>query len=410
MRRSLRPSPNFWGSFTKAYLITNLHRKKKGSNKKVLLVLGSLVLSSLVAGGSFATESTANDSRVELERAASFAVLAGSGITNTGVTTVTGTAGGNLGSSPTPAFTGHDLVDTSGTKYTTASDVVAAAKLDLETAYFDAEKRTPSSTVAGDLGGQKLFPGVHNAVSAINLNGTLTLDAQDDATAVFIFQAGSTLTTASSSEVVLINGAQACNVFWQVGSSATLGTSSIFAGNIMAFTSITVTAGVKIHGSLLASNGAVTLDTNTITNDGCLTPEPEPEPEPTVEPEPEPTVEPEPEPTVEPTVEPTTEPTTEPTVEPTVEPEPEPTVEPTVEPTTEPTTEPTVEPTTDPTVESTSEPSAQPTAISPAPEATTATGGELPEKGTNGWLLSLGAGALMLGTGAATLTYRRKQD
>jgi hypothetical protein len=338
-----------------------LHRKKKGSNKKVLLVLGSLVLSSLVAGGSFATEPSANNSRVELETAASFAVLAGSGITNTGVTTVTGTAGGDLGSSPTPAFTGHDLVDTSGTKYTTASDVVAEAKLDLETAYVDAETRTPSSTIAGDLGGQKLFPGVHNSASAIDLNGTLTLDAQDDAAAVFIFQAGSTLTTGTLSEIELINGAQACNVFWQVGSSATLGTSSIFAGHILVFTSITATAGVTIHGSLLAINGAVTLDTNTITNDSCLTPEPEPTTEPTTEPTVEPTVEPTTEPTTEPTVEPTAEPTIEPTTEPTVEPTAEPTIEPTTEPTVEPTAEPTIEPTTEPTVEPTAEPTIEPT-------------------------------------------------
>ncbi len=103
----------------------------------------------------------------------------------------------------------------------------------------------------------------------MGLTGTVTLDAQGDPNAVFIFRMGSTLTTASASDVNLINGAQACNVFWQVGSSATLGTGSSFRGNILALTSITVTTGVVISGRVLARNGAVTLDTNTITTADC---------------------------------------------------------------------------------------------------------------------------------------------
>jgi type VI secretion system secreted protein VgrG len=103
------------------------------------------------------------------------------------------------------------------------------------------------------------------------LNGALTLDGQGNANSVFIFQAGSTLTTASGSSIVLTNGAQACNIFWQVGSSATLGTGTSFKGNIMALTSISVTTGVTIEGRALARNGSVTLDTNVFVRPGCAT-------------------------------------------------------------------------------------------------------------------------------------------
>jgi hypothetical protein len=113
--------------------------------------------------------------------------------------------------------------------------------------------------------GRTLNAGVYSSASSLALSGTLTLDGQGDPEAVFIFQMGSTLTTASASHVTLINGAQASHVFWQVGSSATLGTGSSIAGTIMALASITVTTGVTIEGRALALNGAVTLDTNTIT-------------------------------------------------------------------------------------------------------------------------------------------------
>jgi hypothetical protein len=119
--------------------------------------------------------------------------------------------------------------------------------------------------IVADIGGQTLTPGVYNSGSSIGLTGTVTLDGRGNANAVFVFQAGSTLTTASASQVKLINGTQACNVFWQVGSSATLGTFSSFRGSILALTSITVTTGVTVEGRLHAQNGAVTLDTNTIT-------------------------------------------------------------------------------------------------------------------------------------------------
>ena len=152
------------------------------------------------------------------------------------------------------------------------------------------------ATVSADLGNQTLLPGVYTSASSLGLTGELVLDGGGDSAAVFIFQAGSSLTTASGSRVSLINGANACNVFWQVGSSATLGTGSVFVGNLLALTSITATTGANVEGRLLARNGAVTLDTNVVTSPaGCTTssappvvePEPEPEP-PVVEPAPAP--------------------------------------------------------------------------------------------------------------------------
>jgi hypothetical protein len=130
--------------------------------------------------------------------------------------------------------------------------------------------------VSADLGGQRLTPGVYRSASSLGLTGALTLDGQGNANAVFVFQAGSTLTTASASSVNLVNGAQTCNVFWQVGSSATLGTASSFRGSILALTSITATTGATVDGRLLARNAAVTLDTNTITRSRCATPTPTP--------------------------------------------------------------------------------------------------------------------------------------
>jgi hypothetical protein len=155
-----------------------------------------------------------------------------------------------------------------------AADAVAAqAQADLTTAYDDAAGRAPTASIAGDLGGLTLLPGVYKASSSIGLTGTVTLDAQGDPNAVFVFQIGSTLTTASASVVSLINSAAACNVFWQVGSSATLGTGSTMSGSILALTSITATTDVTVDGRLLARNGAVTLDANAITDSTCAPPE-----------------------------------------------------------------------------------------------------------------------------------------
>jgi LPXTG-motif cell wall-anchored protein len=235
-----------------------------------------------------ASSASAAQPAVGLGTAGSFAVLAGAGITNTGATTASGTAGANFGSSPTGTFTGDTLVTTSGTKYLAVAPQTSGAQSDLITAYNDAAGRTPATTVAADLGGQTLKQGVYNSASSLALTGNLTLDGENDAAAVFVFQAGSTLTTASASKITLINGAQACNVFWQVGSSATFGTTSDFTGHVLALTSITANTGATFQGQLLARNGAVTLNNNTIVNNLCAavatpTPTATPTPEATTE-------------------------------------------------------------------------------------------------------------------------------
>jgi hypothetical protein len=137
------------------------------------------------------------------------------------------------------------------------------------TAYTTAAGEGPTTAIAADFAGQTLAPGVYNSASSIGLSGALTLNGGGNPNAIFVFQAGSTLTTGSASQINLINGAQSCNVFWQVGSSATLGTGSTFRGTIIALTSITVTTGVTVDGRVLARNGAVTLDTDTITRPTC---------------------------------------------------------------------------------------------------------------------------------------------
>ena len=199
-----------------------------------------------------------------LGTADSFAILAGSTVTNTGPSRING----NLGLYPGTAVTGSAPGTVSQTTYA-ATATALRAKSDLTSAYNDAAGRAPATTAPGDIGGLTLTPGVYRSGSSIGLTGTLTLDAQGDPNAVFVFQAGSTLITASGSRVKLVNGAQACNVFWQVGSSATLGTTTDLAGNILALTSITMNNGVTLNGRALARNGAVTLINDTITAPHC---------------------------------------------------------------------------------------------------------------------------------------------
>jgi len=201
-----------------------------------------------------------------LGTATSFAVLAGAGITNTGATTTTG----DMGTFPTTSETGFgpgaNAVTFNGGSVNHAGDAVTqGAKNDLVTAYTDAANETPC-TVLGTLTGQNLTPGTYCFSSSAALTGPLTLTGFG----VYVFQIGSSLTTASASTVLLAGGAQACGVYWQVTSDATFGTNSTFQGTVMALSSITMTTGMTLIGRALARNGAVTMDTNTITRPAAL--------------------------------------------------------------------------------------------------------------------------------------------
>ena len=194
--------------------------------------------------------------------AQSFAVLGGSTVTNTGATSVIG----DVGVSPGSAITGFPPGIVTGSFH--AADAAAAqAQLDAAAAYniLAAEFCPPANNLTGqDLGGLTLTPGVYCFNSSAQLTGTLTLNAAGDPNAVFVFLVGSTLTTASNAAVIA-SGGSPCNVFFQVGSSATLGTGTQFAGNILALTSITLTTGASVSGGSYALNGAVTMDTNAAT-------------------------------------------------------------------------------------------------------------------------------------------------
>lgn len=177
-------------------------------------------------------------------------------------TTITG----EIGSYPTLAITGLENAVINGVNH--AGDAVTeSAKFDLTAAYINAAGRLYDVQVADgyDLGGLTLTSGVYSSPSSLFLSGLLTLDAQGDASAVWIFQSGSTFISGSSSQVALTGGATPENIFWQVGSSATLGTGTDFSGSILALQSITLTTGATINGRALAINGAVTMDNNTIT-------------------------------------------------------------------------------------------------------------------------------------------------
>jgi hypothetical protein len=219
----------------------------------------------LVAMMAVPATSVAAEATVNLGTTSNFAILAGQTITNTGTTTINGDVGVHPGST-------FDDVGTATINGTLHLDdgVAEEAKSDLVTAYNDAAGRTPFTTIGTELGGETLTPGVYRSGTfEIAAGQTLTLDAQGDPDAVFIFQASSSLVTFANSNVSLINGARFCRVFWQVTSSATLGVDSTFAGHIFALTSIEVQSGAEVQGQLLAREGSVTLDGNVITNGLC---------------------------------------------------------------------------------------------------------------------------------------------
>jgi hypothetical protein len=259
----------------------------KKSNKKIAVCALAVALALGVIGTAISsTKVYAAQPTVNLGTSAPFAILAYTEVSDAGAASV---INGNVGLSPSAgSFIGLLSTQVTGTIYDVDGSgpansvnnpgLLTTAKNDLSTAYTNANGRTPVTTLTGSdnqLGGKTLTAGTYtfsHATSA-NLSATpLVLDGQNDPSAIFIFQAQSDLITASNSTVQLINGAQACNVFWTVPSSATLGSYSTFVGTIMAYSSIGLDTGATLNGRALASNGAVTLDHNTITAPTtCLT-------------------------------------------------------------------------------------------------------------------------------------------
>jgi type VI secretion system secreted protein VgrG len=234
-----------------------------GSGAAIAVVAVSALL--LASAGSAQAAATP----VLMRTAEPFAVLAGTGITSTGTTTING----DIGSLPNAVMTVSGTVLLTGTNHG-GDGVTATAKTDLTAAYLAAEGQTTDFTVSADLAGQTLIPGVYTSATGLAINGPvpLTLDGRGDQNAVFVFQSGSTLITQPNTRVNLINGATACNVFWQVTSSTTLGVNSTFRGTILTLQSSTLNTGATLEGSVLSRNGAVTLQSNTILRPGCATP------------------------------------------------------------------------------------------------------------------------------------------
>ncbi|MBZ4486465.1 DUF3494 domain-containing protein [Microbacterium sp. cx-55] len=234
------------------------------STRSFLAISTSLGLAAafMFGGASAASADTVIDGPVNLGTAAPFGVLGASEVTNTGSTTVNG----DLGISPGSAITGFGGAPNGAVTGTThQTDAVATqAQLDATTAYNTAASLTPNTTGITELTGLSLTPGVYNGGAiALSNNGQLTLAGSADS--VWVFQAASTLTIGSGTRIVITGGASSCNVFWQVGSSATIGTGAQFQGTVIADQSVTATTGATIIGRLLARNAAVTLQSNTIT-------------------------------------------------------------------------------------------------------------------------------------------------
>ncbi len=234
--------------------------------------LSATALAALFLGGPMANSAQAIATVPPLGTAAAFSVLAGATVTNTGITTIER----SVGVSPGTAITGASTITLTGDgTYHQADAVAGQAQVDLTAAFNQAAGQTddPPKATDDELGGETLVGGVYNRPAAMALNGELTLDGgNEDGTAsdsVWVFQAGTTLITGSSASITLTGGANACNVFWQVGSSATIGTGTLFAGTIMADQSIALQTGARLDGRALARIGEVTLDNNVINSAGC---------------------------------------------------------------------------------------------------------------------------------------------
>jgi hypothetical protein len=249
------------------------HAAKRGLKAQI----GAFAVATLLAvSGLAVSQASSAIDPIELGTAANFAVLAGTGITNTGATGISGT-GGDIGSYPTRAFTGADAVASSGEKYIAADvseatvNILSAAKADLKTAYDEAVKlrgdsRAIKIPITFPESDKTLTPGLYEAAATFSLAGGHVLQLDGDEDSIFIFLIGADLSLAAASKIILTGGTQAKNVYWQVSSSATFAAGAEFAGRIMAQTTITAASAASFDGQLLAMDGAVTLDTNNMVN------------------------------------------------------------------------------------------------------------------------------------------------
>jgi hypothetical protein len=229
---------------------------------KKILTVGSVIALCIAVVPNIAS---AAEAPLSLATASTYGVLANTAVTNATASSLTGTAGGDVGVAGGTAPTG--VITYSGSLVLAGASI--AAMTSASTALADNRGGTASVVELG--GGRIITPGAYTG-GTFEVNGSLTLDAQGDASAVFIFRTATTLTTGVSSSVLLTGGAQACNVYWQIGSSATLGASSTMAGHVIASASISTGLASTVNGQLIATTGAITLGGTTITNTACVTP------------------------------------------------------------------------------------------------------------------------------------------
>jgi hypothetical protein len=231
---------------------------------KRFFVLGSVIA---LGAGFLSTSAHAAEAPLTLGTASTYGVLANSAVTSATPSSIAGSAGGDIGVGSATVPTG--TIAHSGTQVLGGSAIAALTAA--SGALSDSRVGTPLAVELG--AGKTVSPGAYTG-GTFEINGTLTLDGGGSSSSVFIFRAASTLTTGTSSSVVLTNGAQACNVFWQVGSSATLGATSTIAGHVIAQASVSTGAGSTVNGQLIGITGAVTLGGTTVVNNGCTTPAP----------------------------------------------------------------------------------------------------------------------------------------
>jgi len=231
----------------------------RGVSGTVIPLLLTGLLAAICSNDTLSSPPRGGRQPVNLGTAAAFGVLAGQSVTNSGATTIKA----DLGVWPGNTLTGAPTV--SGTTHL-GDPTAQSAQSALTVAYNNAAGRAAGSTIAGDLGGLTLAPGVYKSTSTLQITSAdVTLDAGGNPNAVFIFQIASSLTVAVGRQVILSGGAQASRITWQVGSSATIGTNSHVSGNVLALTTITMGTGATLDGRAMTRNGSVTLLANTVT-------------------------------------------------------------------------------------------------------------------------------------------------